>query len=490
MSRTTVADVVVDGLRRAGTPRLFGVASGPVDLPLLEAARAVEFPVLLASSETGACVMAAVTGDLVDAPGAVVIGAGHDVSASGAGVAHGLLDRAPTILLTSGHPSAVPGCKETLRIEAESAAHRIAHAARLAMTEPRGPVHLDLAADIAGRAALPLATSCRPDPPPYPNAEALDLAARALSEASRPLLLAGLHCRSADAAQWLRAFAEALPAPLLTTARAKGALPDPHPLMLGVLGVAGLEERLLGRADLVVAIGLDALEPVPASCWSTVSALAFGPSPAPDGRVPSVQVLGDVGAIIEELAVRLRDKPRADWDVAELDRLRREGAARSIGDGLAARVVRLAREATPAGTIATVDGGAHRACVAAAWHAIAPREFLASSGLAPSGFALPAAIAAHLVHPDRRVVCFTSTAGLTAAASELETAARFGTPVVVVVFDDGAADASALMRRGESIGISVSAVDSEARFAQALGRALAATGPSLIAVQTLTNSLG
>src|SRR5207245_7238097 len=107
-------------------------------------------------------------------------------------------------------------------------------------------------------------------------------------------------------------------------------------------------------------------------------------------------------------------------------------AARNTGDGLAARVVRLARETTPAGTIATADMGAHHACVAATWHAIAPREFLTSSA---SGFALPAAIAAHLVHPERRVVCFTDPAGLTAAADEIETAERLAPTVVVLVVD-------------------------------------------------------
>lgn len=480
MSRTTVADVVVDGLRRAGTPCLVGVARSCPDLPVLDAARAVGLPVVLAAGASGACVIAAVTGDLADAPGAVVLG---DDSAAVSAAARGMPEGAPFILLTSGYPSAMPGCKETLRVETESAAHRIAHAARLAMTEPRGPVHLDISATVAGRPAVPLATSCRPDPPPYPDREALDRAARAISDASRPLLLAGSHCRSSDAAQWLRAFVEALPAPLLTTARAKGALPDPHPLMLGVLGVSGVEARLLGRADLVIAIGLDALEPVPESCWSSAPVIVFGPAAMPDGRVPAVQVLGEVGAIVEELALRLRDKARADWDVAEVDRVRREGAARSVGDGLDARVVRLAREATPAGTIATADAGAHCACVATSWHAIAPREFLAPSSLATAGFALPAAIAAHLVHPDRRVVCFTGAKEL-ADPSELETAARIGARVVIVVLALGGPDASPVMQQAESFGMSASAVDSEARFAQAFSRALATERPSLIVVQS------
>src|SRR6185295_13441231 len=144
---------------------------------LLDAARARGLPVTIAPHETGAVVMAAVTGDLVDAPGAVLIGEDGAASAH----AHNVPDDAPLILLTSGHPSDVPHCKETLRIEAVSAAHRIAHAVRLAMTEPRGPVHLAISPGVASAAAVPLATSCRPDPLPYPDGVALDQAARDLS---------------------------------------------------------------------------------------------------------------------------------------------------------------------------------------------------------------------------------------------------------------------------------------------------------------------
>ena len=109
MSRSTVADVVVDGLRRAGTPRLFAVTGTRADGPLLDAARSAGFPITFASSEAGACIMAAVTGDLVDAPGAVVFGESAPVSAAAPAVAHAMSDRAPMILLTSGHPAAVAG---------------------------------------------------------------------------------------------------------------------------------------------------------------------------------------------------------------------------------------------------------------------------------------------------------------------------------------------------------------------------------------------
>jgi len=404
-----------------------------------------------------------------------------------AAAAAGLPERLPVILISSVRPSVIPGAKEALRVEAESAAHRIAHAARLAMTEPRGAVQLDIPGDVATGAALPLATSCRPDPLPYPALDDLDRAARALSGATRPLLLVGAHCRSSEAAQWVRAFVEALPAPLLTTVRAKGVLPDPHPLMLGVLGASGVEargveERLLGRADLVVAIGLDELEPLPEACRSTAPIVVFGPAPASDGLAPVAHVVGQVSAIVEELAGRLRDMPRADWDVAELDRLRRESAARSAGAGVEARVVRLAREGTTAGTIATVDAGAYFACVAASWSAVAPREFLAPSRPDASGFALPAAIAAHLVHPDRRVVCFMGASELS-AEGELETAARLGAPIVIVAFEAGA-DASPALRQAARFAVPASAVEGEMAFAQAFGRALATKGPSLVVLRS------
>jgi len=211
--------------------------------------------------------------------------------------------------------------------------------------------------------------------------------------------------------------------------------------------------------------------------------LALGPAALPDGRVASAHVIGDVSAIIEELAVRLRDKPRADWDVAEVDRLRREGAARGAGDGLFARIVRLAREATPAGTIATVDGGPHRTAVVTAWHAVAPHELLVASGR-EKGFALPAALAAHLVHPDRRVVCFTDPDQLGVVASELETAARLAAGIVVIVYETGGTDGSVPMRLADKAGLPAVAVESEVTFAQALGRALTTAGPALIVARS------
>jgi acetolactate synthase I/II/III large subunit len=357
-----------------------------------------------------------------------------------------------------------------------------------------------------------VATAVMPAAPAAPDEGLFERAAAMIRDARRPLVIAGLGCRSADA-KWLRAFCEATPAPVLTTYKAKGAIPDPHPLALGIFTGGALEEPLVRRADLIIAFGLDPVELIPRR-WSysaPVLSLARVPADAPGLRAPgggayftpAVEVVGDLGVILEDLAPRItRRGARADWDVAEVDRLRRErqAALEVAVPGLAPhRVAQITRELTAAGSIATVDAGAHMFPATAYWQALEPGELLISNGLATMGFALPAAIAAQLAHPDRRVVCFTGDGGLMMVASELETVVRLRLPIVIVVFNDAALTlievkqeqkgfAGASMRYegpdlralGRAFGIRALLATDEATLRQALVAAQTAAGPTLI----------
>lgn len=486
----SVADVVVDGLRRAGTPRIFGGVAGGAAIE--EAARAQRLAFVRAASGAAACIMAAVTGELTEAPGAVTLEVAEADAASG--LSYARANRAPLIAVTESDRSRAsvtswlaPLVKASLGVEPESAAHRVAGASQLALTPPRGPVRLDLAATDAGRPAVPLAMSCRPAPLPYPDAAALDAAARAVAAAARPVLVAGRESRSVETTKWLRAFAEALPAPVLATPKARGVLPDPHPLALGLFPGGSVEADLLGRADLIVALGVDAGE-LGAHGWTVAAPVVhLAPSPVPvDHYRPVVEVVGEIGIVLEELAPRLRDRPRADWDVAALDRLKRRGAPAVAAGFTVARAVHVARQLTAAGTIAAVDGGAYRGSVIASWQAVAPGELLISDGVPTPGFALPAAIAAALVHPDRRAICFTDGDGLLAAVAELSTAARLALPIVLVAFVAPAGDAEpnlALVARSFGIEALVAASDEALRIAMV--RALAAGAPALVEARTL-----
>jgi acetolactate synthase-1/2/3 large subunit len=160
------------------------------------------------------------------------------------------------------------------------------------------------------------------DHPPDPRA--LDRAAELIRAASRPVVVAGLHAESSEAAKWLRAFAEALPVPVLQTSKTNGALPEGHPLALGIFGGGDGDDAVLGLADLIVAFGLDSEElnflrwPYPALvvCLSRVphSGHPF---------TPLVEVVGDLALILEELAPRLRGKTEANWDMFQVDRLKK-----------------------------------------------------------------------------------------------------------------------------------------------------------------------
>ncbi len=388
----TVADVIADGLRRAGVARIF-VADG-ADATLVTALRAAGLPIIDVAGSASACVMAAVTGRLGEAPGVAVV-ARDDAGVSRA-VARAMRDSAPTIVLASRAPETA-AAKAVPVAGADSAAHWVAHAAQAAMGEPPGCVWLVAASEVTPRAALPLATAARPSAAPIDPAE-IDTITERVSAAVRPLLVAGRGCRAPATAVWVRAFAEALPAPVLATPAGRGALPEPHPLSFGVLAP---ESAIVRRADLVIALGVDEME-------LEAAGVTFA--------APVVRVVR-VGAVLEELGARLRGRARADWDVAELDRIRRALPTPAVAPALAALVTRL-REATPTETVAVFPDALEPA--SRLWQSVQPGDVLVEDDV------LAASVAVALERPESLVLAFAD-----ASDDARADAARAGVRVVV-----------------------------------------------------------
>src|SRR2546428_1749620 len=163
----TVAELIVDGLRRAGVPRLFGVPGGGSNLEILEAARVQGLPFVLCHQEWAACIMAAVTGELTGCPGAALSTLGPGVTASATGLAHAFLDRSPMIYVSDRHPDSAlaftthqrldhaallaPIVKGSVAVTADSAGDQIARPAPPAVAPPPGPGPRDLPAHLAAR---------------------------------------------------------------------------------------------------------------------------------------------------------------------------------------------------------------------------------------------------------------------------------------------------------------------------------------------------
>ena len=405
MAATTVAGLVVDALGRAGVARIFTAGTGVSPAFLLSAAERT-LSLVRADGAITAALMAAITGELADAPGVVILA---DAGAEDIRPAfrYAVANRAPLVALTErgARTETASLLKGAVDVEPASASHWIAHAVQLALSDPRGPVAVVIPPEVAISPAIPMATALRPVIPP-PSAQALDAAAQLLVNAARPVLVVGLECRSGDVAGWLKPFAETLPAPALTTLKGKGVLPDPHPLALGLVGSA-TARSLLDRADLIVTVGVDVIEGAHDTWPPATSVLHLGRVSQAEAWPTTVDLVGDIALIIEELAPRIRTRSRADWDVAELDRLKRSAIALARADrSRLSRVLHVARELTPAGTIAVVEPTTSEATVAAAWPAVAPNELLID--LDVPEFPPAAAAAAALQHPDRQVICVTT----------------------------------------------------------------------------------
>lgn len=523
------AEAIVRVLAEAGVRRLFGLPGGGSNLELIEAGRPAGLEFILCYQEGAAAILAATEAELTGRPGVCLATLGPGATSSCNGVAHAFLDRVPLLLFTDRHPDALLGrrarqqldharlfapiAKASLAVRPGRAAEAVRGAIALALAPPRGPVHLDLPADVAlaeelAEAAQPARTSACP---PAPDPLALGLA-----RSRRPICLVGLGAADPADAEALLALVEALGAPTMTTYKAKGAIPEDHPLAAGPFAGGTLEEELVGMADLILAVGLDPVEPLtrPWPYRQPIISLAEAEEPtdgSTDGYPATIRLAGPVAASLEALRLALPARPaEPGWGAAAAAAYRaaaeaslRAAAEGHPGPGLAPhRVVEVVRSVAPRDAILAVDSGAHMFPAAAFWPAYAPRSYLCSSGLATMGYAVPAALAAKLVHPARPVLAFTGDGGLMLNLPEVAMAVRLGLAVAIVVFHDRALSLIKIkqVERGyPAVGLDLPGPDpaavaralgadgwraeTEEELAAAAARALAGRRPAVIAAR-------
>lgn len=510
-----VAEALLAALARRGTRRIWGVPGGGSSLDVIAAAPRFGLDFVLARHEGAAAMAAVAEAELTGAPGVVLTTKGPGLANALNGMACASLERAPVLLLSDGFTAAQQGWVTHQRFDQRAAtapfvaAHARAEGANpaaeiaalldLALAEQR-PVHLDLTGEAARRApgAAEAHALVEDVPADLGDAEAL------LAAASRPVILVGLETMAPAP---LRALAEALGAPVLVTYKAKGVLPDAHPLHAGLFTGGSLEARCVGAADLIVTVGLDPVELILAP-WryaAPVLEVARRPHPVRYGE-PSAALFGPLDASLARL---LRVARRSTWSAAEIAGHRAAARAalawRGSGGVAPPEAVALAQAAARAAgrdPRVTVDAGAHMFSATAFWECARPRDLLISNGLASMGFALPAAIAAALHDPARGAVCFTGDGGLMMVAGELATAAEAGARLVTIVFNDGALSLIDIKQQqrqlptsgvrwarpdfakvAEGLGVAGFAARDAEQYRAALRAAFAHDGPSLIDVQ-------
>ena len=517
---TTGAEAMVRSFAEAGMPAIFGVPGGGSSLDLIAAAKARGIPFILARTENGAGIMASALAELTHRPVGLLTTRGPGVSNAANGMANAALERAPVILVADGFAAresryvthqlfdqaAMMAPVTRARGVGAAEAPRVLAAA---LGAPRGPGYLELAGDAARAPAPPGAPFAAPVLE-APSPAALAEARRMLAAARRPAIIIGLEATEPARAAATRRLVEALGCPALVTYKAKGVLPDAHPLFGGVFTGGEAEAPLLHEADLIILAGADPVEFVGQPWRYAAPILDLGC--AAREMVYREAELAITGAWEIAALALAEDAPRRPWPEGRVAALRAAwlaalenapGGNRGMAPSDIVRVTQDACRRLGADPRVTVDAGAHMFAATTFWQAERPGDLLISNGLATMGYALPAAIAAAWHDPVRGAVAFTGDGGLLMAVGELAAAATLGVKLTVVVFNDATLSLIDIKKGGRDLpegaldwpmvdfaavmrgmgGRAWHAGDADALEA-ALAEALASPGPALIDVRT------
>jgi acetolactate synthase-1/2/3 large subunit len=258
------------------------------------------------------------------------------------------------------------------------------------------------------------------------------------------VILAGNGVIRQNACDSLASFAEVLRIPVATTFMSKGAIPFSNDYSLGTIGLKSrdLVSFAFERADVVICIGYDMVEYHPEewnpSADKVIVHIDALPAEVDEHYTVATGVLGDIGEALRGIAFAARPKHRSP-----LKALRRaivEEWTRYANDQAfplkPQKIVCDLREALAADDIVICDVGAHKMWVGRMYRTERPNTCIISNGFASMGIAVPGALAAKLANPDRKVVAVTGDAGFLMNSQEIETALRYGTPFVILIWND------------------------------------------------------
>ena len=478
------AQLLVQCLENEGVEYIFGVP-GEENIDVMDALLGSPIRFVTTRHEQGAAFMADVYGRLTGRAGVCLATLGPGATNLITGVADANMDRAPVVAI-AGQGATTRMHKESHQIldlvsifhpitkfaaqirEPEIVPEIVRKAFKVAQTEKPGACFFELPENVAAmavdKAPIPVQTALRS----VPQDEKIDEAAQVIAAARQPIMLAGNGVVRQRDAQSLQRFAEALNIAVANTFMAKGVMPFSHPLSLGTIGLKSRD--LCGfafeQADVVVCIGYDMVE-YPPEFWNpggdkTIVHIDALQAEVDEHYIVETGVLGDIGESLDRIAARCTTRSATRSAANSAANSATKGATQPADRaGLPFEAVRRAivadreqhaedtgfpikpqkilhdlRQALGADDIVICDVGAHKMWTARMYQAERANTCIISNGFASMGIALPGAIAAKLVHPDRKVVALTGDAGFMMNSQEIETALRIKTPIVILIWTD------------------------------------------------------
>jgi len=458
------SDLLVRALENEGVERIFGVP-GEENLDVVESLRRSTIKLVVTRHEQPAAFMAATQGRLTGRPGVCLATLGPGALNFTTGAAYALLGAMPMIMITGqkGIRSRRQGRFQVVDIVSTMApltkmARQIVSAAtiptvvrdafRLAQQERPGPVLIELPEDIAAEQ-----TNDIPPVPPHPieipvaSAAALDHAADLIRRAQRPLVMLGAAASRPRLARQLSDFVGRLGVPFFNTQMGKGSVSGGSGLYMGT---AALSERdyvhqAIDRADLIIAIGHDAVEKPPFIMGlggPTVLHVGYLPATVEEVYFPRAELIGDVGPSLQLLADRIEGK------------LPNAGALLPLRAGILAhlaeraeeqhfpltpqQIVHEVRQVVSEDGIVCLDNGMYKIWFARNYRTRVANTLLLDNALATMGAGLATAIGVALLAPEQRVLAVCGDGGFMMNSQEVETAVRLDLNIVVLILQDNA----------------------------------------------------
>ncbi|MFT7222806.1 MAG: acetolactate synthase-1/2/3 large subunit [Cellvibrionaceae bacterium] len=462
------SDLFVKCLEEESIKYIFGVPGEEnADFMMsLEKSNKIRF--ILTRHEQGAAFMAEIYGRLTGNPAGCLGTLGPGSTNLITGVANSNMDHAPMLVLT-GQAASTRLHKESHQVmdvvemfsavtkwattiwHPENIPEIVRKAVRLARTEKLGATHIELPEDIAKLPIEKQPLKVHKFLRPVPNPEAIDLAYDRIKKAERPVIIAGNGCIRSRASEELRILCEKTGIGVMSTFMAKGCVDMDAPYCLYTIGLGAkdIPAIALDSSDLIITLGYDMVEYHPKN-WNDggkteVLHIDFLPAEIDSNYHPIIEVVGDLAHALEMLNHKIDVEGGFEHDFS-VQHYAREQMSKELaghkddsGEGpiRPQKAIWDARQVLGDDDILLSDVGAHKMWIARHYHCHQPNTCLIPNGFCSMGFALPGAIAANLVYPDRRILAICGDGGFLMNVQEMETASRLKSNITVMVWEDG-----------------------------------------------------
>ncbi len=459
------AELFVKCLEQEGVKYIFGLP-GEENAHFMMALEKSPIQFVMARHEQAAAFMAETYGKLTGESGVCLGTLGPGATNLVTGVASANSDRAPMVVIT-GQADLQRQHKESHQfidvvsmfrpitkwatpvVHPDNIPEVVRRAFKQATREKPGACHVEISNDIAALPATRNPVKVNYLRRSVADDKIVNMAMATIRGAKSPVILAGNGAIRTRASKQLRMFAEMTGIPVISTFMGKGCVSRDAEECLFTIGLQtkSLANAVIEASDLVITVGYDLVEYTPRGWnrWNDkkIIHIDFLPAVVDQNYQLEVEVIGDLAHTLWMMNERVRANPQ-HWELPYAKAVRRamielleehkdddtEGCVRPQ------KALWDIRNALGPNDILLSDVGSHKMWVAQFYHCDEPNTCLIPNGFCSMGGSLPGAIAAKLVHPDRRIMALCGDGGFMMNVQELETAVRYKTNIVVVVWVD------------------------------------------------------